>query len=125
MATKAKTTEEIKEIISEEDIADILGNPQDDSCDTYVHKFSSPISYDGETFEELTFDFGKLTGGDSLAVEAELAGLNKPVIVRSIDSQYLIRICARACKEKVACDIFSRMPLRDYTKITNAAKRFL
>ena len=126
MEKKTETTEAIHDIIGDGDLDGILDDLRNaDSGDTYVHKFSRPVSYDGATYTELTFEFGNLTGGDSLAVEAELAALNKPVFVRSIDSQYLIRICARACTEKVGSDIFNNMPIKDYTKITNAAKRFL
>lgn len=123
------STNEIITNIVGSDIASVLGDPQDgntkDAGSAYVHKFSRPISYDGKTYTEMTFAFGDLTGGDSLDVEAELTALNHPVLVRSIDSQYLIRICARACTDKVGSDIFRKMPLADYTKITNAAKRFL
>lgn len=125
MEKKKENTEAINEIIGDGDIAAVLGNPTDTEADTYVHKFSRPFSYDGNTYDELSFEFGNLTGGDSLAVEAELTALNKPVLVRSIDPQYLIRICAIACTEKVGSDIFDAMPLKDYAKITNVAKRFL
>lgn len=126
MAKNMENTEAIENIIGSGDLAGILGDPQGGtSGDTYVHTFSRPVSYNDKTYNELRFDFGNLTGGDSLAVEAELSALNTPVFVRSIDSKYLIRICARACTEQIGSDIFEVMPLKDFTKITNAAKRFL
>lgn len=39
---------------------------------TYTHIFRTPFTWEGHTFEELTFDFASLTGGDSLAIENEL-----------------------------------------------------
>ena len=37
-------------------------------ADVYTHKFAKPFSYEGKTYEELTFDFGKLTGNYYLAI---------------------------------------------------------
>lgn len=90
----------------------------------YVHKFYKPFSYEGETYTQLTFDFGSLTGGDSLDVEEELQSTGHAVIMRSIDGQYLARMCAKACTANIDFDIFRAMPVRDYAKITNVAKRF-
>ena len=52
------------------------GNPS-----AYVHKIKKPFTFEGCTIEELSFDFDRLTGNDSLAIEDELQAMNKPVIV--------------------------------------------
>lgn len=90
----------------------------------YTHNFVKPIQYDGKTYEKLTFDFDSLTGGDSLDVESELLSRGHAVVVRTIDGEYLSRMCARACTESVGADIFRQMPVKDYGAITNVAKRF-
>lgn len=96
---------------------------------TYVHKFKKPftclVGKDQRTFEELTFDFDKLTGRDSLAIENELQALGKPVIVAEMSGEYLIRMAARACSEKVSADDLMSMPLSDYNKIRSRARSFL
>lgn len=91
----------------------------------YTHTFSKPVLYDGKTIEKLTFDFDSLTGGDSLDVESELMARNHFVVVKNVDGEYLTRMAARACTEKIGHDIFRLMPVKDYGKITNIAKRFL
>ena len=90
----------------------------------YVHKLSRPVEYDGKKYEELTFDFDSLTGGDSMDVEDELARQNHPVITRSIDTAYLTRMCARACTASIGWDIFRLMAVRDCNRITNISRRF-
>ena len=96
---------------------------------TYVHKFKKPftclVGKDQRTFEELTFDFDKLTGRDSLAIENELQALGKPVIVAEMSGEYLNRMAARACSEKVSADDLTSMPLSDYNKIRSRARSFL
>ena len=91
---------------------------------TYVHTFSKPVLYEGKTYDKLTFRFDQLTGGDSLDVEAELMSRNHAVVVKSVDSEYLIRMCARVYEEHVGFDIFRLMPIRDYNRITTYSRRF-
>lgn len=114
------TTEMNEVVVAESEIAAI----NEAVSDLYTHTFSKPIKYDGETFEKLTFDFSTLTGGDSMDVENELQALGHAVLVRTLDGQYLSKMCARACTEKVGSDIFRVMLVKDYSKITNIARRF-
>ena len=44
---------------------------------TYTHKLQKPLDYEGKHYESLTFNWGKLTGNDSIAIEAELTALNQ------------------------------------------------
>ena len=67
------------------------------NASAYVHKLKKPFTFEGCTIEELSFDFDRLTGNDSLAIEDELQSMNKPVIVPTFSGQYLIRMAARAC----------------------------
>lgn len=98
-------------------------------CDTYTHIFKTPftclIGTEKRTFEQLTFEFNKLTGRDSIAIENELQSLGKPVIVAEMSGEYLIRMAARACSEKISADDLVSVPLADYNKIRSRARSFL
>lgn len=101
----------------------------------YTHKFKKPVTIEGCTIEELTFDFGRLTGADSLAIEDELQALNKPVIVPTFSGQYLTRVAARACtttlssldgkSRRVGADTIMALPISDYNRIRSRARTFL
>lgn len=92
---------------------------------SYTHKFRAPFNYQGKTYEDLTFNWGKLTGKDGLAIENEMQQLGKAVIVPTFSGEYLVRMAARACDEHVGADAFESMPLSDYNKIRSAARSFL
>ncbi len=102
--------------------------------DKYTHVLSKPFSYDGYTFEELTFNWDKLDGNDSLAIEHEIELMGKALIAPEFSGDYLIRMAARACTNTVevngmqvpvSSDMFLALPLRDYNKIRRAARSFL
>ncbi len=96
---------------------------------TYTHHFKRPFQFvsgtEERTVEELTFDFGRLTGRDSLCIEAELQALGKPVVVAEMSGEYLIRMAARACTEKIGTDSLANMPLSDFNRIRSRARSFL
>ena len=46
----------------------------------YTLKLKKPFTYEGQTFDELNFDFEGLTGDDALAIEDELQAIGKPTI---------------------------------------------
>ena len=94
------------------------------SAGVYVHTFQPPFSYCGKTYDKLTFRFDRLTGADSLAVEDELQALGKAVIVPTFSGQYLTRISARACQERIDFMAFKAMPIRDYNQIRSHARSF-
>lgn len=92
---------------------------------SYTHKFRKPFEYQGKVYNELTFEWSKLTGKDGLAIENELQQLGKAVIVPTFSGEYLIRLAARACTVPVGADAFENMPIADYNKIRSAARSFL
>ena len=96
-----------------------------DAKGVYVHEFETPFTYEGKTYDKLTFDWNKLTGADSLAIETELQDLEKVVIVPEFSGDYLIRMAARACTEKIGSDLILAMRLADYNKIRGRARSFL
>lgn len=95
------------------------------SSTAYTHKFNTPFTYEGKTYNELTFEWGKLTGNDSLAIEAEMQDLGKVVISPEFSSDYLIRMASRACIQPIGSDAFCAMSLRDYNRIRSKARSFL
>jgi len=95
------------------------------SAYTYVHKFRKPYAYEGKTYDELTFDWGKLTGKDGLAIENEMQQIGKAVIVPTFSGEYLIRLASRACTVPIGADAFENMPISDFNKIRSAARSFL
>lgn len=116
-----------KEIINAEDVVGSEAAIMEESTDSgvYTHKFSRPFDYEGRTITELSFDFDSLTGRDSLAVEAELRASGLPVVLKSFDGGYLVRMCARACTDEgISHDVFDVMPVKDYNKITGVSRRF-
>ena len=94
-----------------------------DSSYTYV--FSKPFTYEGKTYEELTFDFDKLTGKDVLAITRELKQRNITMPSRAFDMDYQLRYAARSCSERIGTDVLLAMPVRDFDHIINATQRFL
>lgn len=101
-----------------------------DSIDTYLHAFKRPFTYEGVTYDELYFDWGSLTGEDSLAIENECAMIGKTVIVPEISGEYKIRMAVRACQtikngKRLGLDAFKKMPMGDYNRICGKARSFL
>ena len=88
-------------------------------------EFKKPVKYNNKEYTKLSFDFAKLTGLDGLAIEEELQMMNKAVIVPALSGEYLVRMAARACTERIGADIFNYMSLKDYNRIRSAARSFL
>jgi hypothetical protein len=87
--------------------------------------FRKPFVWQGVEYEKLSFDWDKLTGNDSLAVEREMQSLGIPLVVPAFSGDYLIRMAARACTTRIGADAFGAMSLPDHHKIRNAARSFL
>ena len=51
-----------------------------ESVGNYTLKLKKPFTFEGQTFDELNFDFEGLTGDDALAIEDELQAIGKPTI---------------------------------------------
>ena len=103
----------------------------ENSVSHYTHEFAKPFTFEGETFETLSFDFGMLTAADSIAIEAELASIGRSVFAPEISGDYLLRMAMRACTDKrkdgrkLGADAFLAMPLADFNKIRGKARSFL
>ncbi len=96
-----------------------------DTAVKFTYKLITPVGYEGKTIKEMRFDFSEITGADSLNIEAELNAQGIVVISPSYQSPYLVRLCARACSEKIDVDLIKRLKLRDYLALRNKARNFL
>lgn len=123
-ATKKENTEIAPDAVVGSDAA--LFEEGGNLTSLFTYHLSKPISYEGKEYDALTFDFEALTGGDSLDVENELAAKGHLLFVKTSDSEYVSRMCARACVEEgIDIGIFRVMQAKDYNRLMNTAKRFL
>ena len=72
-----------------------------ESVGNYTLKLKRPFTFEGQTFDELNFDFEGLTGDDALAIEDELQAIGKPTISPTFSGQFLVRMAARACTNTI------------------------
>ena len=89
----------------------------------YTHTFKKPFEHEGRTYEELTFDFGRLKGRDMVAIENEMQGMSEYALAPEISTSFQSKMAARAAG--IGSDVLEAMPLKDFNKITGAARRFL
>ena len=92
---------------------------------TYTHAFKKPFAYMGQEYTEMHFDFDGLTGRDGLNIERELQALGAALVHPALSGDYLVRLAAKACAEKVGSDAFELMRLFDANKILGRARSFL
>lgn len=93
---------------------------------TFYHKLRTPLTYLDKTYDELTFEWNKLTGLDSLNIINEVAiQEGKTVVAPALSPDYLVRMAAHACTEPIAHDALLTMSLYDFNKIMDAARSFL
>lgn len=96
------------------------------------HVFGEPFRFEGQTFQRLDFDWTRLTGKDSLAIEEEiLLRKRKTVVDAKFSTDYLCGMAVRACvsrsTEGNAFSAFAMeaLPLGVFQKICTSARNFL
>ncbi len=107
---------------------------------TYTHKFKSPFTVhcitedviEDTTVEELTFDWGTLTGNSYLEIEDELLMRGKTLVVPAFTGEFLLGMAVRACTLRNASGVraidartLRSMPIRDFMEICKRARSFL
>lgn len=115
---------EYKVVLDEKEV-EAAERAAEDAPGVYTLTLAKPFTYEDITADKLTFDFEGLTVADSLAVEQELVTLGKPVIVRELNGDYLLRIACRACETKVSVDFLMRLPIRAGNNLMSAVRSFL
>ena len=104
----------------------------EEDVSTYTHTFSKPFSYEGVTYEKLTFNWDSLSGRDSVAIERELLRRGLTTVLAEFTPEYLAEMAVRACTYRgsegfrtVTTDTLYALPMREFRKICGAAQRFL
>lgn len=118
MKNEQAITDMVEDVITKDEVTK-------DADGVYVHRFKEPFSYQGKVFESMTFDFNKLTGRDHLDVENEMQAQGKLLVNEKFSGEFIIRIAARACTEKVGSDAFVLMPMHEYSKIRSEVRSFI
>lgn len=112
--------------VDEEELNAAKEEAKKDNPGAFTYAMKKPLNYNGKEYKELTFDFSILTGKDSLDVENELMAQGKgAVVVAALNTEYIIRIAARACMEPIGSDAFLTMSLFDFNKIKDKTRNFL
>lgn len=89
----------------------------------YTHVFKKPFEYEGQTYTELTFNFERLSGRDMVSIETEMQMANEYALAPEISRSFQGKMAAKAAG--IGSDVLEAMPLKDFNKITNAARSFL
>ena len=96
---------------------------ESEDVSVYKHTFAKPFEYEGKTYQELTFDFGRLKGRDMVAIENEMQSMSEYALAPEISTSFQGKMAARAAG--IGSDVLEAMPMKDFNKITGAARRFL
>ena len=103
--------------------------------DEYAAAEAQAKKSEGQTFDELNFDFEGLTGDDALAIEDELQAIGKPTISPTFSGQFLVRMAARACTNtivdasghprRIGDDALRALPIFEFNRVRGKARSFL
>ena len=117
----------VQQAVKEEDAA--KAEPR---LTVYNHKFQEPFSWNGKSYEKLTFNFAGLTGADSMAAEQEVNARGVTLVTDAFCLPYLCAMAARACTERdsrgfapIDSEALGAMPLPEFRLITGRARAFL
>lgn len=98
----------------------------------YIHVFKTPFAYQGATIETLTFEWGKLTGADHLAIETEMLMRGKTLVTPEFTGDFLCGMAVRASQARsdtgfrlVTDELLKSLPMRDFQVICKKARGFL
>ena len=77
-----------------------------------------PLEHEGKSYSD---PFRELTEPH----RRELQMLGHTVIVANFDSEYLIRVCVKACTEPLGIDALGKLSIRDFNRLRNTVRGFL
>lgn len=89
----------------------------------YEHVFKRPFEYAGTTYEQITFDFNRLNGYAAVEIENEMQNVGEMCMAPEASLGYQVRMAARAAD--IGIDLLMALPMREFSAITAAARRFL
>jgi len=90
---------------------------------SYIHKFKKPFEYEGETYDEMEFDFDALTGKDMLKIDSEMQMTTVNSTVPEFSQAYQAKLAARAAG--IGSDVIEALPAHEFGVITRRARLFL
>lgn len=93
-----------------------------ESDSVYVHRFKKPFVWEGETYSEITFDFGSLKGTDLAEVEEEMNSEGKYAPVPEYSISFVFKLAARAAG--VHSSVIENLPLADANIVRKKARSF-
>ena len=85
--------------------------------------FKKPFEYEGKTYTELTFNFERLSGRDMVSIETEMQMNNEYCLAPEVSRSFQAKMAAKAAG--IGSDVLDAMPIKDFNRITNAARSFL
>ncbi len=103
--------------------AEAVNEPVQADAGVYTHTFKKPFEYAGETYTTLTFDFEKMTGRDMVSIETEMQMNNEYCLAPEVSRSFQAKMAAKAAG--IGSDVLDAMPIKDFNRITNAARSFL
>lgn len=84
---KKNTT--IEDTVEQAEKLEAEAQAEADIC-TYTHTFQRPFTYEGITYEDLTFRWDSLSGRDSVAIERELLQRGITTVIAEFTPEYLV-----------------------------------
>ena len=111
------------EAVTHEPAQEAAEKPAEGNTGVYTHVFKKPFEYEGKTYTELTFNFERLSGRDMVSIETEMQMNNEYALAPEISRRFQGKMAAKAAG--IGSDVLEAMPLKDFNKITNAARSFL
>lgn len=102
---------------------EVVNEPVQADAGVYTHTFKKPFEYAGETYTALTFDFEKMTGRDMVSIETEMQMNNEYCLAPEVSRSFQAKMAAKAAG--IGSDVLDAMPIKDFNRITNAARSFL
>ncbi|MCL1904483.1 MAG: hypothetical protein FWF94_08760 [Oscillospiraceae bacterium] len=94
------------------------------NTEVFELKLKKPHKWENQTYTSLSFDFGKLNGNDYLEIEREMFDSGELRFYKApSDPHFLTRLAAKA--GNVGSDVIKSLPLKHFSAIQEAARRFL
>lgn len=121
---KKKPVSELEEMAQDAEALELEAKQETDVA-VYTHKLKKAITWEDKTYEELTFQWDKLTGTDHLAIEAELMMRGQTLVLPEYTGEFLCRMAARACTGPLPVDVIKKLPIREFQTICKKARSFL
>ena len=118
-----ENTATIIEAANDENASTAEKTEKPDASNTYIHRFTNPFEYEGKKYTAINFYFGSLTGGDMLKIESEMQANNEYALDPLLSRNFLSKMASKA--SGIPSDALEAMPLKDFNRITGAARNFL